>query len=187
MPGSPTGWPSTVRGVRTLPLLSLLLAGPVLASVALRMDVPALAAAATDVVDGRVVSSSSDWTGDHRRILTRLVVEVRESWKGTATGRITVVQPGGERDGIGQSVSGVAPLSVGERVVLFLERTGAEHRVVGLAQGVYRVVPSAGTGELRAVPAALEGLELVSPAGRAPGLRAPLSVSELRSSVEAVR
>ncbi|HUM12445.1 MAG TPA: hypothetical protein VLT82_15975, partial [Myxococcaceae bacterium] len=99
----------------------------------------------------------------------------------------TVVQPGGERDGIGQHVSGVAPLPVGERVVLFLERTGAEHRVVGLAQGVYRVVPSAGTGELRAVPAALEGLELISPPGPAPGLRAPLSVSELRSSVEAVR
>ena len=52
-----------------------------------------------------------------------------------------MVQPGGERDGIGQRVSGVAPPASGERVVLFLERAGPYHRVVGLAQGVYRVVP----------------------------------------------
>jgi hypothetical protein len=45
--------------VRSLPLLSLLVAGPVLASIAVRMDVSALTAAATDVVDSRVVSSSS--------------------------------------------------------------------------------------------------------------------------------
>jgi hypothetical protein len=117
--------------------------------------------------------------------VTQVVVEIREAWKGTATGRITVVQPGGERDGIGQRVSGVAPLAVGERVVLFLERTGAQHRVVGLAQGVYRVLPSADTGEARAVPASLEGLELVFlPAGA--GLRAPCR-SRLRSSVKAAR
>ncbi len=61
-------------------------------------------------------------------------------------GRITVVQPGGERDGIGQRVSGVAELSSGERVVLFLERAGPLHRVVGLAQGVYRVHPGDGAG-----------------------------------------
>lgn len=179
--------PSTVPPVRILALLPLLLAGPVLASIAVRMDVPALTAAATDVVDGRVVSSSSEWTGDHRRIVTRVVVDVREAWKGTATGRITVVQPGGERDGIGQRVSGVAALADGERVVLFLERTGTQHRVVGLAQGVYRVVPSDGTGEARAVPASLAGLELVSPAGREPGLRAPLPVTDLRASVRAAR
>jgi hypothetical protein len=173
--------------VRFLPFLSLLVAGPVLASISVRMDLPALTAAATDVVDSRVVSSSSEWTGDHRRIVTQVVVAVREAWKGTATGRLTVVQPGGERDGIGQRVSGVAPLAVGERVVLFLERTGLQHRVVGLAQGVYRVLPSADVREERAVPASLDGLELVSPPGREPALRAPLSISDLRSSVKAGR
>jgi hypothetical protein len=179
--------PSTVHLVRSLPFFSLLLAGPVLASVAVRMDVATLTAASTDVVDGRVISSTPEWTGDHRRIVTRVVVEVRETWKGTATGRIIVVQPGGERDGIGQRVSGVAPLPEGDRVVLFLERTGAQHRVVGLAQGVYRVLPPDATGEARAVPAPLDGLELVSPPFREPGLRAPLPVGELRASVRAAR
>jgi hypothetical protein len=173
--------------VRTLLLLTLIAAGAALASTAVRLDTPALVAAATDVVDGNVVSSTSVWTGDHRRIVTQVVVEVRDTWKGTAAGRITVVQPGGERDGIGQRVSGVALLSSGERVVLFLERTGPYHRVVGLAQGVYRVVPVEGSTELRAVPAALEGLELVSPPGQTPVARAPLSLSALRSSVQATR
>jgi hypothetical protein len=173
--------------VRTLLLLTLLVASATLASTAVRLDASALTAAATDVVDGKVVSTSSVWTGDHRRIVTHVVVEVRDTWKGTATGRITVVQPGGEADGIGQRVSGVAPLASGERVVLFLERTGPYHRVVGLAQGVYRVVPVEGSSELRAVPASTEGLELVSPPGHEPAARTAVSLSALRTSVRAAR
>ncbi|HEY1908514.1 MAG TPA: hypothetical protein VGG91_20865 [Myxococcaceae bacterium] len=176
-----------VRNRSLLAVLILLAAGTALASTAIRMDTPALTAAATDVVDGNVVSSAAVWTGDHRRIVTHVVVEVRDAWKGTASGRITVVQPGGELDGIGQHVSGVAPLATGDRVVLFLERTGTMHRVVGLAQGVYRVVPVQGSGELRAVPAALDGLDLVTPAGRAPDGRAPVALSQLRAAVQAVR
>ena len=185
--------------MRTLLLLTLLEASTALASTAVRLDAPALTAAATDVVDGKVVSTSSVWTGDHRRIVTHVVVEVRDTWKGTATGRITVVQPGGERDGIGrrhrlgarfedrQRVSGVAPLASGERVVLFLERTGPYHRVVGLAQGVYRVLPVEGSSELRAVPASTDGLELVSPPGHEPAVRTAVPLSELRTSVRTAR
>ena len=176
-----------MRPVRTFSFLTLLAAGTALASTAVRLDTPALTAASTDVVDAKVVSSSSEWTADHRRIVTHVVIEVRDTWKGTAHGRVTVVQPGGERDGIGQRVSGVAPLQLGERVVLFLERSGPYHRVVGLAQGVYRVVPVEGSNELRAVPASLEGLELVSPPGQTPEARTPMPLSELRTSVQAAR
>ena len=70
---------------------------------------------------------------------------------------------------------------------LFLERSGPYHRVVGLAQGVYRVVPVEGSTELRAVPAALEGLELVAPPGQTPAARTPVPLSELRTSVQAAR
>ncbi len=173
--------------MKSLPLLTLLLATAVLASTAVQMDLPALTAAASDVVEARVVSSTASWTGDHRRIVTHVVVEVGEAWKGTASGRITVVQPGGERDGIGQHVSGVARLASGERVVLFLERSGPYHRVVGLAQGVYRIVSTQSTAELRAVPAALEGLDLVPPPGGAPAVRVALPLSELRGQVQAAR
>ena len=51
-----------MRPVRTIFFLTLLTAGTALASTAVRLDTPALTAAATDVVDGNVVSSSSVWT-----------------------------------------------------------------------------------------------------------------------------
>jgi hypothetical protein len=168
-------------------VLTVLLATavPALASTALQMDVPALTAHATDVVRGRIVSAVPGWTGDHRRIVTRVEVEVLETWKGTAAGRLTVVQPGGEVDGIGQRVSGVAELGPGEEVVLFLEQTGSLYRVVGLAQGVYRV--SAASGARQAVPASLEGLELVAPAGPAPAARRAVPLPQLREAVQAAR
>src|SRR5262249_19080148 len=122
-----------IRPMRALVVTMLLATAiPALASTAIQMDVPALTAHATEVVHGRIVSSVPGWTGDHRRIVTRVEVEVLETWKGTVAGKLTVVQPGGEVDGIGQRVSGVAELGPGEEVVLFLERTGPNHRVVGL-------------------------------------------------------
>ncbi len=168
-------------------LLALLLvaAAPALASTAVQLDVPALTASATDVVRGRVVSSAAAWTGDHRRIVTRVEVEVLETWKGAAAGRLTVVQPGGEVDGIGQRVAGVAQLGTGDEVVLFLERTGPHHRVVGLAQGVYRVETDAGARQ--AVPARLEGLDLVAPPGPPPAARRTLPLVQLREAVRAAR
>lgn len=168
-------------------VLALLLAAaaPALASSALEMDLPALTARATDVVHGRVLSAVPAWSGDHRRIVTRVELEVLETWKGSASGRVTVVQPGGELGGIGQRVSGVAQLGRGEEVVLFLEQVGPTHRVVGLAQGVYRVSTAA---EVRqAVPASLEGLELVPPPGPAPAARRAVSLAELRGAVQSAR
>jgi hypothetical protein len=171
--------------MKRLVLPLLLAAAPALASTAIQLDVASLTAASSDVVRGRVLSSAAAWTGDHRRIVTRVEVEVLETWKGAASGRVTVVQPGGVVDGIGQRVSGVAPLGTGEEVVLFLERTGPYHRVVGLAQGVYRV--STADGARQAVPAALEGLELVAPPGPAPGARRPMPLTQLREAVQATR
>ncbi|HET6983193.1 MAG TPA: hypothetical protein VFI53_13690, partial [Myxococcaceae bacterium] len=72
-----------MRNRSLLVVLLLLAAGTALASTAIRMDTSALTAAATDVVDGNVVSSTAVWTGDHRRIVTHVMVEVRDAWKGT--------------------------------------------------------------------------------------------------------
>lgn len=150
------------------------------------MDVPALAAASTEVVRGRVLRAAAAWTGDHRRIVTRVRLAVLETWKGTAGQELTIVQPGGEVDGIGQRVEGIASLGPGEEVVLFLERSGPHHRIVGLAQGVYRVSADA-SGSLHATPAGLEGLHLVSPPGRTPATRTAVSLAELRKAVQAAR
>jgi hypothetical protein len=168
---------SIVRAV----LVFSLLAGGAQASSAMQMDVTALTRAASDVVRVRVSSTRCAWMDEHRRLVTFVEVEVLERWKGSAQGALRVVQPGGELDGIGQRVPGVAPLAVGEEVVLFLERRGPWHSAVGLAQGVYRVehVP----GAARAVPADVNGLALVAPQGRAAEPRRPVSLSALKDEV----
>jgi len=149
------------------------------ASSAVQMDVPALTRAATDVVRVRVASSRSAWTDDHRRIVTFVELDVLERWKGPAAARLTLLQPGGERDGFGQAVAGVARLSAGEELVLFLERQGPLCRVVGLSQGVYRVErPSVGGAS--AVPVAADGLTLIRPAGDALAPRTVLPLESLQ-------
>ena len=162
-------------------LLFTLLSRVALASSVLPLDVPALTHAASDVVRAQVTSVRCAWTDDKRRLVTLVEVEVLESWKGAAKRRLTVVQPGGELDGIGQRVFGVAPLALREEVVLFLERQGQFHRTVGLAQGVYRVKRSA--AEARAVPAELQGLSLVGAKGRPLQPRLDVPLETLKDAV----
>jgi hypothetical protein len=164
-------------------LLALLLAGPALASTAIQMDLPALTRAASDVVRARVTGTRSAWTEDHRRIVTLVEMDVLETWKGAPKTRLTVLQLGGEIDGIGQAVSGVASLEPGQEVVVFIERQGPVHRVVGLAQGVYRVERQTAAEGARAVPAALDGLELVTPPGGPLQPRRALPLTGLRDEV----
>jgi hypothetical protein len=149
----------------------------------LQMDVAALTRAASDVVRARVTSSRCAWTEDHRRLVTFVEMEVLEGWKGPAPATLTVLQPGGERDGIGQRVAGVASLNAGEELVLFLERQGQLHRIVGLSQGVYRVQRTADGSAAWAVPVAVQGLALVAAPGSALQPRPAVSLEALRDGV----
>jgi hypothetical protein len=165
-------------------LLLLLLSGTALASAAVEMDVQALTRAASHVVRARVLSTRCAWTDDSRRLVTFVEEEVLEGWKGQATARLTVLQPGGELDGIGQRVPGVASLGVGEELVLFLERQGPLYRVEGLSQGVYRVQRVADGKPVQAVPAAVQGLTLVAAPGAQRHPRPTLSLEALREDVQ---
>ena len=166
--------------LRCLPAFLLLAAGAQ-ASTAVQLDVPALTRAASDVVRVRVSSSRSAWVDEHRHLVTFVKVQVLERWKGSAPEVLQVVQPGGELDGVGQAVAGVAALVPGEEVVLFLEQRGGWRSAVGLAQGVYRV--ERGQGEARAVPAEARGLTLVAPRGQAVMARRPMSLHALQDEV----
>jgi hypothetical protein len=109
------------------------------ATTLLALDVDALTSSSDAVVRGRVVSATPRWTRDHLRIVTDTVVEVSETWRGAASGRITVMQPGGEVGEVGQRVESVATFKPGEEVVLFLEARGDRFTVAGLAQGRFVV------------------------------------------------
>ncbi len=91
-----------------------LLAGlPAAATTMLRIDLPELAQSADTVVHGTVRRVESRWSGDKRRIVTDVEIEVTESLKGQPGSTVLVVQPGGQVGDIGQMVHGAGLLHRG--------------------------------------------------------------------------
>src|SRR5688572_8873843 len=86
------------------------------------MDVPALARKSEAVVRGKVQRVESRWSGDRKRIVTEITVEVAETLKGEPPPVVTVIQPGGQVGDIGQRVDGMARFEKDEEVVLFLDK-----------------------------------------------------------------
>ncbi len=121
------------------------------AAVFLETSVETVARASDAVVRGRVVSRSSFFTRDHRTILTEVVVEVAEAWKGAPGARVRIIVPGGQVGDLAQRVDAAPPFEDGEEVVVFLSRRGDFFELNGLALGKFQV--SGGD----AVPA-LEGI-----------------------------
>jgi hypothetical protein len=147
--------------LRCLPLLGLLFAPRGDGSVVRAMSLEELTRAADLVVLGKVTSVRPEWSRDHRRILTRVLVQTTESWKGAPPrSPVAVLTPGGELDGIGQQISGIPEVSTGDRVILFLRQRADAFRLVGMAQGLFRVEPgTVASGEVASRN--LGGLSLV--------------------------
>jgi hypothetical protein len=108
------------------------------------------------IVRGKVARSVSGWDDNHRRIWTWTELVVSDTVKGAPSKLVMVKQPGGEADGIGQAVAGVATFREGEDCILFLEPAPDE-------KGVWRVASDQGkTVAMRVV----DGLSFAAPAGK---------------------
>jgi hypothetical protein len=169
-----------------LPLLVLLLGLPAGATSMLKVDVAELSRQADAIVHGTVRRVESRWSGDGRRILTDIEVEVVQALKGQPGPRVLITQPGGKVGNIGQVVSGQASFAPGEEVVLFLERRGPQaFRVSAMAQGKYRVQRSPDGKTVLAVPEPLGDALLVDASTGEPtqASTSPLPLSELESSI----
>ncbi|MBL8922844.1 MAG: hypothetical protein JNJ54_28610 [Myxococcaceae bacterium] len=117
-----------------------LVASSALATTLIAMDVPALTRSSELVVRGTVVRVEARWTADGRRIMTDNEILIADVLKGSHAGKtIVAMQPGGAVGDVGQLVHGVATFSLGDEVVVFLERRGERATVVGLAQGRFFV------------------------------------------------
>ncbi len=168
----------------------LLSQGHALATSMLQQDIASLTQSSDAVIRGTVKSSQSRWTADHKRIITEVTIEVAEFFKGQGTRTLVVQQPGGEVDGIGQKVSGLASFTQGEEVVLFLERLGAEkYRVAGMAQGKYRVERSSDKSATFAVPESTEEAVLIDPQTNAAveQVGKPMELAALKAKVRAAK
>jgi hypothetical protein len=94
----------------------------------------------SEIVIGTVEATRSYWSEDRRHIFTDVDVRVSRSLKGAATQRITLVQLGGEVDGVRYSIPGGPLFRSGEEALLFVWRDGrGRPQVNGLAQGKFDI------------------------------------------------
>jgi len=177
-------WKAAARASALLAAVIWLPAG---ATSVIGVDLEQLTRQSDVVVHGTVKGKESRWSGDGRRILTDVQIEVRESFKGPPARTVTVQQPGGVVGDIGQRVDGLATFDVGEEVVVFLERWGTQRfQVTAAAQGKFRVERSSDGTRAFAVPDHDADADLVDASGQAAKSRLQtLDLSELRDRVRA--
>lgn len=177
----------TIRlALRALLSITLLLGFPAGATTLLRTDVAELSANSDTIVQGTVRRVQSRWSGDGRRIVTDVEIEVKDALKGQPGGTVLVTQPGGKVGDIGQVVHGLASFSPGEEVVVFLERRGrVSFRVSSMAQGKFNVRRGADGKTVLAVPEPTGDTLLLDPVTRQPTESAmkPMPLTELKASV----
>lgn len=172
--------------LRALLPFVLLLSLAASATTMLRADLPELAQTSDTIVHGTVRRVESRWSGDGRRILTDVEIQVTEALKGQAGSTVLVTQPGGRVGDIGQKVSGLASFTPGEEVVVFLERRGTQaFRLSGMAQGKYQVQRTEGGKSAMAVPEPTGDVLLLDPDTRQPtdSSRRSLSLPELKAAI----
>jgi hypothetical protein len=167
----------------------LLLSLAASATTMLRADLPELAQTSDAIVHGTVRRVESRWSGDGRRIVTDVEIQVTEALKGQtgqAGSTVLVTQPGGRVGDIGQRVSGLAAFAPGEEVVVFLERRGKQaFRVSGMVQGKYQVQRTGDGKSAMAVPEPTGDALLLDPDSRQPtasSLRS-MTLPELKAAI----
>ena len=92
---------------------------------------------------GKVVSQWSSYDPQKRMVFTYTKLKVSETIKGTHRSEVLIRQAGGESNGLGMRVHGVASFEEGESAVVFLrqDKDGAP-TLTGMAQGRYRIFPN---------------------------------------------
>jgi hypothetical protein len=177
----------TLRSMLPTLLSALLLLGlPAAATTMLRLDLPALAQGADTVVHGTVRRVESRWSGDRRRILTDVEIQVTEALKGQPGSTVLLIQSGGKVGDIGQAVHGTASFTPGEEVVVFMERRGASaFQLSGMSQGKYQVRRASDGQSALAVPEDTQQVLLLDPDTRqaTSSTRKTLTLQELKAAV----
>ncbi len=150
--------------MKRLALLTLFLASAAFGTTILVVDLPGLSQSADVIVVGTVRASAPRFTQDGRRIITDTEIQIGEVLKGKIYApTLVVMQPGGIVGDVGQRVEGTAHFTIGEEVVVFLDRRGTERfAVTAMAQGKFRVERSSDGKAAYAVPESSSSL-LIDP------------------------
>jgi hypothetical protein len=146
--------------MRRIALFSLLLfvTTPLHATVLLPIEFRELVAAVPVIVHGQVVDVRSGWVDGRRAVETFVTVEAAEYLKGNLGGQVTFKVPGGQLGRYRTVFVGAPAFQPGDEVVLFLKTDGPSFPfIVGLSQGVFRIVTETQSGRRVVTPPALLG------------------------------
>lgn len=125
-----------------------------------------LGARSSSVVLGNVADVRSFWNAQGTKIFTEIVIDVAESFKGSAGGQVRLLQLGGTVDGVRVTVHGALQWTRGEEVLVFLEPyQGDAFHVTGFSQGKFQVERDARTGRAYVSRPALAGVEFAATGG----------------------
>lgn len=169
--------------VPVLLAFALLATVPAAASTFLAMSQAELVAQSDAVVVGEVlqVQSFRDESGSF--VITEAMVQVDETFTGSADSVVVVRTAGGTVDGYTVMAHGFPQFEAGERVVLFLSDDGAEaSKVVGYRLGQYRVVTNSRGVEV-ALPTLEPGIQLLTEGGFPAPRPQALTLDTLREQV----
>jgi hypothetical protein len=111
----------------------------------------------SDIVHGKVVSSSAEFRGS--LIYTHWKVQVTERWKGADQASMDVLVPGGAVAGFHQDVPGAPQLVTGREYLLFLwtSKSGSTY-LTGWGQGVFQLSNNAAGNLMASRPATSESM-----------------------------
>lgn len=139
-----------------------LCAGWAAATTLLKLDMPELVEQSEQIVHGSVTEITPRRADG--RIYTYITLEAREHLKGEPAETVTFRVLGGRMGDLATIVHGTPDFSLGEEVVVFLERPrqGAELVVAGMIQGKFQVATGPDQRTLYVVPQ-LGGAPLVEP------------------------
>jgi hypothetical protein len=129
-----------------LAAVCVLFAGSVRAAVLVPADLAELSRDAGAIVRGRVAAVEGRWTPNRRGVETLVTLEVEAYLKGALGETVTFKLPGGRLGRFRNVVVGAPELAVDQRIIVFLGHRGPGIPfVLGLSQGVYRLVHTGDT------------------------------------------
>jgi hypothetical protein len=175
-----------MRRTILLVVLALLFAPAARATVLLPIEFRELVTSAAAIVHGRIVDVRSDWVDGRRAVETFVTIEAVEYLKGNLGERVTFKVPGGQLGRYRTIFVGAPTFVEGDEVVLFLKSAGASYPfIIGLSQGVFRVVPDSSSGRPLVTPPAMLGKAGVDSERVVRGdvARGPVSIDTFRDLV----
>jgi hypothetical protein len=160
------------------------LASAVRATTLVPADVGELARDAVVIARGRVVAVDGRWTDDHRSIDTIVTLDVERYLKGAFGSTIQFRVPGGELGRFRSIVVGAPEFAVDDRVVIFLGARGPTvPYVLGLSQGVFRLVPAADRSGWLVTPPPIFPSTTTARIVRGDATRRPLALADFEDRV----